>query len=435
MDRPVTFIGTEAGDALLSNAARAIALFGQPRVNAPAADRLDRRLGHARRREARQADALRGARRQVLTGRTFWTSMHACSRRYAAVWPSPHIPWRSPPAAARRAPPARPDALLHRRRRRRARGRRAHDAVRDPRPERRAVRAGAGARGRGDGPRRRCAQTCRLVAHRRRSVGRRAAGGPRSGARCATSATTPACSASRRCGDATDDELIAHCRAVADVIPLVGFYLQPAVGGRLAAVRVLAAVRRDRRTSSPSRSRRSTATRRSTSSAPSPKSGRDDIALYTGNDDNIVLDLLTPYRFTSRQTRSSTRRIVGGLLGHWAVWTRAAVELLKECQHVPVDDRAARAAATGGIEVTDANAAFFDAANASPAASRACTRCCAGRGCSKARWCLDRARRSAPGRPTEIDRVYRAYPHLNDDAFVAGTATSGCASGRRTLPG
>ena len=108
-------------------------------------------------------------------------------------------------------------------------------------------------------------------------------------------------------------------------MPVFGFYLQPAVGGRVLPYEFWRGFAGDRRTWSRSRSRRSIATRRSMSCARVAESGRaDEIALYTGNDDNIMVDLLTPFRFGAPRCA-----FAGGLLGHWAVWTRKAVELLK----------------------------------------------------------------------------------------------------------
>ena len=216
---------------------------------------------------------------------------------------------------------------------------------------------------------------------------------------------------------ATDDELIAHCRAVADVIPLVGFYLQPAAGGRLlpysfwrrfAEIPNAAAVK-----IAPFNRYQTIDVARAVAEA-----GRDDIALYTGNDDNIVLDLLTPFRFEANG-RQVERHIVGGLLGHWAVWTHKAVALLDEC-HAAV----ARGAVPAGllrrsVEVTDANAAFFDAANGFAGVIAGLHEVLRRQGLLEGVWLLDEHERLSPGQADEIDRVYRAYPHLNDDAFVA----------------
>ena len=140
------------------------------------------------------------------------------------------------------------------------------------------------------------------------------------------------------------------------------------------------------------------------------EAGRDDIALYTGNDDNIVADFLTPYRFAGKE-----RRIVGGLLGHWSVWTQRAVQLLEQCRNAEATSDLLRL----GIEVTDSNAAFFDAANAYQCCIAGLHEVLRRQGLLEGLWCLDEHESLSPGQLEEIDRVYRAYPHLNDDAFVA----------------
>jgi dihydrodipicolinate synthase/N-acetylneuraminate lyase len=218
--------------------------------------------------------------------------------------------------------------------------------------------------------------------------------------------------------DATEDQLVEHCRAVAEVIPVVGFYLQPAVGGRVllhwfwrrfAEIENVVAIKM-----APFNRYQTIDVIRAVAEA-----GRDDIALYTGNDDNIVMDLLTPYRFHVGG-RKIERRIVGGLLGHWSVWTSRAVELLDAC----------RAAVAGGAaiprdflrlntEVTDANAAFFDAANRFAGCIAGVHEVLRRQGLLAGTWCLDPHEALSPGQSAEIDRVYAAYPHLNDDAFVA----------------
>jgi len=218
--------------------------------------------------------------------------------------------------------------------------------------------------------------------------------------------------------DAGEDELIAHCRAVADVLPVVGFYLQPAVGGRVlpyafwrrfAEIENVIAIK-----IAPFNRYQTLKVLRAVAEA-----GRDDLALYTGNDDNIVLDLLTPWRFQVGG-RAVERRIVGGLLGHWSVWTRKAVELLEECHRVvqdggPVPAELLRRA----NEVTDSNAAFFDAANGFAGCIPGLHEVLRRQGLFEGPWCLDPREGLSPGQGDEIDRVYAAYPHLNDDAFVA----------------
>ena len=218
--------------------------------------------------------------------------------------------------------------------------------------------------------------------------------------------------------DAGEDELIAHCRAVADVLPVVGFYLQPAVGGRVlpyafwrrfAEIENVIAIK-----IAPFNRYQTLEDLRAVAEA-----GRDDLALYTGNDDSIVLDLLTPWRF---QVGGSTveRRIVGGLLGHWSVWTRKAVELLEECHRVVQDGSPIPAEfLRRANEVTDSNAAFFDAANGFAGCIPGLHEVLRRQGLFEGPWCLDPREGLSPGQGDEIDRVYAAYPHLNDDAFVA----------------
>ena len=216
--------------------------------------------------------------------------------------------------------------------------------------------------------------------------------------------------------EADDASLLEHCRAVADVIPLVGFYLQAAVGGRelpyrfwrqFAEIDNVVAIKM-----APFNRYQTLDVVRAVVDA-----GRSDIALYTGNDDNIVNDLLTPYRLRHGD-RVVERRIVGGLLGHWSVWTRAAVQLFERCRaasaggHVPADLLAT------GVEVTDANAAFFDAANAFAGCVPGLHEVLRRQGLLEGIWCLDPNETLGPGQLQEIDRIYRAYPHLNDDAFV-----------------
>jgi len=216
--------------------------------------------------------------------------------------------------------------------------------------------------------------------------------------------------------DASEAELLSHSRAVAQILPVVGFYLQPAVGGRglsykfwrqFAEIENVVAIK-----IAPFNRYQTLDVVRAVA-----ESGRD-IALYTGNDDNIVMDLLSPFVFRSNG-RIIERRIVGGLLGHWAIWTRKAVELLEEC-HLAVD---APAGIPGellrrGVEVTDSNAAFFDAANHFSGCTAGLHEVLRRQGLLEGIWCLDPNETLSPGQFEEISRVYAGYPHLNDDNFV-----------------
>jgi len=220
--------------------------------------------------------------------------------------------------------------------------------------------------------------------------------------------------------DASDAEMIAHCKEVAGIIPIIGFYLQPAVGGRVlpwwfwnaAAMQIenLIAIK-----IAPFNRYQTLDVVRAVAQA-----GRHDIALYTGNDDNIVMDLLTPYRLNMGGTVRE-RRIVGGLLGHWSVWTKRAVELLEECHGAttaPDAHPGLRALLTKSIEVTDSNAAFFDAANAFKGCIAGLHEVLRRQGLLEGMWCLNPNETLSRGQDLEIQRVYLSYPHLNDDDFV-----------------
>ena len=205
---------------------------------------------------------------------------------------------------------------------------------------------------------------------------------------------------------ASDDELIAHCTGVAHEIPLFGFYLQPAAGGRVlsynfwrrfAEIPNVVAIKM-----APFNRYQTLDVMRAVADA-----GRaGDIALYTGNDDSIVLDLLT-------------QGIVGGLLGHWACWTHKAVELLTECKRVRGNKTIPASMLKLATEVTDSNAAFFDAANGFAGCIAGIHEVLRRQGLLEGTWCLDPNEHLSPGQAEEISRVYRAYPHLNDDPFVA----------------
>lgn len=217
--------------------------------------------------------------------------------------------------------------------------------------------------------------------------------------------------------DADDDALIAHCRRVAEVIPLVGFYLQPAVGGRVLSYRFW---RRFAEIGNVVAIKIAPFNRYQTLDVVRAvaESGRDDIALYTGNDDNIVPDLLTPYRFRVGG-RQVERRIGGGLLGHWAVWTKRAVELLERCHAAAREDTIPADLLRLAVEITDCNAAFFDAANGFKGCIAGIHEVLRRQGLLEGIWCLDPNETLSPGQAEEIERVIRSYPHLNDDAFVA----------------
>jgi hypothetical protein len=211
------------------------------------------------------------------------------------------------------------------------------------------------------------------------------------------------------------ERLVDHVRAVAEILPVMGFYLQPAVGGRelsyrfwraLAEVESLVAIK-----IAPFDRGRTAEVVRAVWDA-----GRAaDVALYTGNDDHILLDLLTAYRFGD----GPPVHMVGGLLGQWALWTRRAVALHAECRRVagggetPPAELLAMAAA-----LTDANAAIFDAAHGYAGCLPGIHEVLRRQGLLAGTWCLREGEVLSPGQVEEIDRVLVAYPHLTDDGFV-----------------
>jgi hypothetical protein len=215
---------------------------------------------------------------------------------------------------------------------------------------------------------------------------------------------------------ASEDEIVAHCEAVAAEMPLVGFYLQPAVGGvrlpvsfwkRFAAIPNVAAIK-----IAPFNRYATLDVLRGVLEA----GAQDRIALYTGNDDHIVADLLTPFAL-SHGDRVETLRIVGGLLGHWSVWTRAAVELHRRCAAVqgaiPADLLALDAA------VTEMNAAVFDVANDFRGVIAGCHEVLRRQGLLDGIWCLDEHETLSPGQAELLTQVAQRYPALTDDGFVA----------------
>ncbi|MBO6782154.1 MAG: dihydrodipicolinate synthase family protein [Alphaproteobacteria bacterium] len=217
---------------------------------------------------------------------------------------------------------------------------------------------------------------------------------------------------------ASDDEIIAHCEAVAKEVPLVGFYLQPAVGGvllgsdfwrRFAQIDNVVAIKM-----APFNRYRTLDVIRGVVEA----RAEDKVTLYTGNDDHIVYDLITPFT-VMRDGEPVVARIVGGLLGHWSVWTKAAVELLERCHEVAGGESVPAGMLALDSQVTDANAAFFDVANDFAGCIAGCHEVLRRQGLLEGTWCLNPDETLSPGQSAEIDRVYAAYPHLNDDAFVA----------------
>jgi dihydrodipicolinate synthase/N-acetylneuraminate lyase len=217
---------------------------------------------------------------------------------------------------------------------------------------------------------------------------------------------------------ASEDELVAHCREVAQVMPLVGFYLQPAVGGihlpasfwrRFAQIDNVVAIKM-----APFNRYRTIDVIRGVVAARAEKR----VTLYTGNDDHIVLDLVTPFTFM-RDGKPVTVRIKGGLLGHWSVWAKRAVELLVRI-HAAVESGNVTADLLAlDSQVTDCNSALFDVAHDFHGCIAGCHEVLRRQGLLEHIACLDPAEGLSAGQAEELTRVQRDYPHLVDDEFVA----------------
>ena len=217
---------------------------------------------------------------------------------------------------------------------------------------------------------------------------------------------------------AGEDELIEHCRRVAEELPLIGFYLQTAVGGRplprsfwqrFAEIENVIAIK-----IAPFDRYRTLDVVHGVAAA----GAEDRVTLYTGNDDHIVLDLLTPFR-VRRGDEEVEIRIRGGLLGHWSVWVEPAVRLLVRLQEAAAAGRVDAELLALDSVITDCNAAFFDVANDYQGCIAGCNEVLRRQGLLESNRCLNPAERLGPGQLAEIDRVYASYPALNDDAFVA----------------
>ncbi len=218
---------------------------------------------------------------------------------------------------------------------------------------------------------------------------------------------------------ASEDELVAHCQRVAQEMPLIGFYLQTAVGGvvlsrefwsRFAAIDNVVAIK-----VAPFNRYRTLDVAFGIVNA----RAEDRVTLYTGNDDHIVLDLVTPMTIRSGG-REVVMRFKGGLLGHWSVWTQAAVGLLDKLQRTVAEGGAVPPEVLAlDAMVTDCNAVLFDFANDFRGCIPGCHEVLRRQGLLRTIHCLDPHEVLSPGQAAEIDRLYAAYPELTDDAFVA----------------
>lgn len=216
----------------------------------------------------------------------------------------------------------------------------------------------------------------------------------------------------------SEKELIRRAEKVGEVIPIFGFYLQPAVGGQLLSYdfwKDFADIPSVKAIKMAPFNRYQTL---DVVRAVCHSSRWEEIALYTGNDDNIINDLLTTYAFPV-DGAVRKKEIVGGLLGHWAVWTRKAVELLEEIKGIRhAKSGIPKEMLTRNIEVTDANAVLFDVAHDFHGCIPGIHEVLRRQGLLKGTWCLNPNENLSPGQSEELDRIYRDYPELNDDEFV-----------------
>lgn len=217
----------------------------------------------------------------------------------------------------------------------------------------------------------------------------------------------------------SEDDLLKRVEAISKVIPVFGFYLQPAVGGRSLSYsfwRRMAEIPGVKAIKMAPFNRYQTL---DVVRAVCESSRRNEVALYTGNDDSIVSDLLTVFRFKVKDAWVE-KRMVGGLLGHWAVWTSKAVELLQEIIRLrEQNSEIPPELLTTGMQITDVNAALFDPTNGFHGCIPGIHEVLRRQGLLEGRWCLNPQEELSPDQMKEIDRVYNAYPHLHDDDFVA----------------
>jgi hypothetical protein len=215
-----------------------------------------------------------------------------------------------------------------------------------------------------------------------------------------------------------EDALITHCRRVADEIPLVGFYLQPAVGGmrlsakfwrRFAAIDNVIAIK-----AAPFNRYATLDVARGVVDA----RAEDRVTIYTGNDDHIVFDLLTPFS-VMRDGEEIRVRAKGGVLGHWSVWTKPAVDLLARIHAAIESDQIDADLLAMDSRITDCNSAVFDVANDFAGCIAGCHEVLRRQGLLNGIWCLDPTETLSPGQAEAIDRVSAAWPELTDDDFVA----------------
>ena len=217
--------------------------------------------------------------------------------------------------------------------------------------------------------------------------------------------------------DLSEDEMIERTKAVAEVMPVIGFYLQTAVGGRhfsysywqrLCEIPNVVAIK----AASFNRYMSQDVAR-----AAALSSRSDEITLYTGNDDNIVIDLLTTYKFDV-DGKHYEKGFDGGLLGHWSVWTKKAVELFNLCKQEKEKGNISAQMLSLANAVTDTNAVLFDGANGFAGCIPGLHYVLKRQGLMKSLNCINPDEKLSSGQEQEFERIYSMYPQLFDDDFV-----------------
>ena len=219
--------------------------------------------------------------------------------------------------------------------------------------------------------------------------------------------------------DYSVEQLLERAERVGAVMPIVGFYLQPSVGGRVLPYEYWARLCENPAVAAIKAAPFNRYQTLDVVRAAAMSSRSEEITLYTGNDDNIVVDLLTTYRFTMPDGSVRTKRFSGGLLGHWSMWTKTVVDMFGMLKAAQRSEEIPASLLTLAAEITDCNAAFFDAAHQFAGCIPGVHEVLRRQGLMEGIWCLDPEETLSPGQAEEIDRVYRMYPHLNDDAFIA----------------
>lgn len=219
---------------------------------------------------------------------------------------------------------------------------------------------------------------------------------------------------------ASEDDILEHCRTIASEMPVIGFALLPGVGGfhlsydfwhAFAQIKNVIAIKM-----APFDRYRTLEIVRAVEDA----GASERVTLYTGNDDHIVLDLLQPFVVRSADGSTEKRvRIRGGLLGHWSVWVKPAVEMLERIHALPDGADIPEDLLALDSMVTDCNLAIYDALNELKGCIPGCLDVLRRQGLVEGTWCLDPNEIMSPGQAEQIDRVIRHYPEMNDNAFVA----------------